>query len=523
MFVLFAVIIVVTLLLGTKASSIIQPVKVVDAVNGQPGLKDYAGAQNFKIGVATNALYPNRVSEPTYWEIIFGEFNSLSIENETKWGPIHPRNDYPPGNDDRDYNFSGPDRFVVDAQNHNMVLRGHSLLWHSQNPQWLIEKSNSIFADGQWTSAEWDEMMTILKTHIKKVVGRYKGKIKYWDVVNETFYWIQNNTCRLNVGYNPFYPNETLAYEAIKNAFIWAHEADPDAILFLNENWAEDMNWKSQCVYNLVSRLKADNVPIHAVGMQMHRSAFESSTFFYNFERNLTRLTDLGLEIHISEMDLSIEKSTTPTSADFQAQAYTYKRITETCLRVPGCKSITIWGLTDKYSWLTQHDPTLFFADYSPKPAYYSVLEAFQANLPLAPTPPQTPTPTPTPTNSPLPLTGDLNSDGVVNIQDFVALSNVFGTNDGRGDLNSDGVVNIQDFVILSNNFGQTSPTQPPTPTPTPTPVSGTCPSGYGDCDGNPDNGCETSLNTNSNCGSCGYTCTRNEVCRREQCIYREI
>jgi endo-1,4-beta-xylanase len=203
------------------------------------------------------------------------------------------------------------------------------------------------------------------------VVGHYKGRIYAWDVVNEAIN--DDGTLRDTVWLR------NIGSEYIELAFRWAHEADPQALLFYNDYGAEGLGVKSDAVYNLVKNLLEKGVPIHGVGLQMHVS-LESPPNPQEVAANIKRLNELGLIVHITEMDVRL--TTPPRWEDFVRQAEIYYSILKVCLSADNCKAFIMWGFTDKYSWIpgffSGYGSALIFDEsYSPKPAYYYITKAF--------------------------------------------------------------------------------------------------------------------------------------------------
>jgi endo-1,4-beta-xylanase len=240
----------------------------------------------------------------------------------------------------------------------DMAVRGHVLVWHQQNPAWLT--------NGSWTK---DSLNAVLKDHIQTVVGRYKGKILYWDVINEA---VEATGLRDTLWLS------MLGSEYLDNAFYWAHEADPQARLFYNDYETEGMNGKSDKVYELVKGMLERGVPVHGVGLQMH---IPVSNVPYGLLENMQRLAALGLEVHITELDVRIDGQA--TSAKLQAQAETYREIMAACLQVEKCTAFITWGFTDAHSWVPGFfkgwsSALLFDEQYQPKPAYDALQEVLQ-------------------------------------------------------------------------------------------------------------------------------------------------
>ncbi|WP_346622863.1 endo-1,4-beta-xylanase [Blastococcus montanus] len=310
-----------------------------------------------------DAGYPDPFTyDSTYRKILAAEFSSVSPENQMKWDFIHPE----PGV----YNFGPADAIVDFAEANGQVVRGHTLLWHSQLPSWVTS--------GDYTD---DELRAILKDHIQTVVGHFKGRIQQWDVANEIFSDPWNGPITLRQE-NPFI--QQLGPGIIADAFRWAHEADPEAKLFLNDYAVEDMGGKSDFYYELAKELLAEGVPLHGFAFQAHLDL--QYPFPATLDENMQRFDDLGLETAITELDVrfTLPENGVPTAEQLAEQADTYQGVLEACLSVEDCNSFTIWGFNDKYSWVPsfsagQGAATVMFEDYERKPAYYALREALAA------------------------------------------------------------------------------------------------------------------------------------------------
>ena len=180
-------------------------------------LRDLARDRGIEIGAAVGTGLQMR--EPDYAEVLAREFSVLTPENSMKFGPIHP--------EPSEYDFTQPDALVAFAEEHDMKVRGHALVWHWQLPDWVEDRS--------WTR---EALIEVMREHIHTVVGRYKGKIYAWDVVNEAVG--DNGRLRDTIWLR------TIGPEYVALAFQFAHEADPDALLFYNDYSAEAMNRKSE-------------------------------------------------------------------------------------------------------------------------------------------------------------------------------------------------------------------------------------------------------------------------------------
>ena len=323
-----------TLALIFAATALAQPVR------------ELAERRGIRIGAAVN---PSRLSEPAYAETLAREFNQAEPENAMKFGPIHPARDQ--------FNWLPADAVVNFAREHQMAVRGHTLVWHQQAPAWATAPD--------LTPAE---RAAILREHIAAVVGRYAGKVYAWDVVNEA---IEKDGSPRKSPWSP-------VPDYIESAFRWAHAADPQAKLFYNDYDAESVNPKSDAVYALVKDLKSRGVPIDGVGMQFHLTAKPLPVA--SIEANMKRLTDLGLEVQITELDVRL-----PLDApDLEAQARVYRDLMQTCLKFPKCTAVQTWGFTDKYSWVPGYFKGTgaalpFDRDYHPKPAWQAIHDALAA------------------------------------------------------------------------------------------------------------------------------------------------
>jgi endo-1,4-beta-xylanase len=299
--------------------------------------------------------------DETYRRYVRSEFSSLSPENQAKWEFIHPQQGT--------YDFGEMDAIVRFAKRNGQEVRGHTLLWHSQNPAWLEQ--------GDFTDRQ---LRRILRDHIRTVVGRYKGQISQWDVVNEI---VKDDGSGLRVGPTAQGGNiwiTRLGPGIIADAFRWAHQADPNAKLFFNDYGVESIGPKSNFYYTLVQDLLDEGVPVDGFSVQGHLSTRYG--FPASLQQNLQRFDDLGLETAITEVDvrMDVPAGQQPTWEQLERQATDYRRALEACLAVEDCTSFTIWGFTDRYSWVPvffqgQGFANVFTADYRRKPAYYALLD----------------------------------------------------------------------------------------------------------------------------------------------------
>jgi len=314
-------------------------------------LRQLAADRGIMIGAAVGARMLR--TDSVYCEVLQREFDMVATENAMKFAPIHPARDR--------YAFDRADTVVQFAQKHNMKIRGHTLVWHKQLPRWLTQR--------EWSR---QELVECLHEHIATVVGRYRGQVEYWDVVNEAVF--KDGSLRTNIWH------EIIGPSYIELAFRWAHEVDPSAKLFYNDFEAEGLGTKSDGVYDLLVDLLARDVPIHGVGLQMHVD-LAGAPDPDALRTNIERLAELGLEVHSTEMDVRLPQP--PNDEHFQAQAEIYRSILVTALRSQGFKAFVTWGFTDRYSWIPRFFPgtgsaLILDVDYQPKPAYDGLREALK-------------------------------------------------------------------------------------------------------------------------------------------------
>ncbi len=346
---------------------------VFGAVNAQNqpavpfrGLAPQAGID---IGAAV-ALQPLQ-NDPQYAATLTREFNLIVPENALKFGPLSPSRGK--------YNFSGADYMVNFAQANNMKVYGHALVWHLSNPSWVV---NGGF--------NRDQLIIVMNEHITTVLTRYRGKIAYWDVVNEA--------AAPNGGYRTSFWYNTIGRDYIEMAFRAAHAADPNALLFYNDYLNESLTAKSDFIYNMVKDLKARGVPIHGVGFQMHLR-LDNAPDMAKVRQNIARLEALGLQVRITEIDVEMEVGTASRQDRLNQQAKIFSDALTTCLQAVACKGFTSWGFTDRYTWNAPDTPLMFDANYQPKPAYFAMNTALVNYITGAggqPAPQPTPMPEPT-------------------------------------------------------------------------------------------------------------------------------
>lgn len=325
-----------------------------------------------KIGTAVNATALNDANDPQYRRLAASEFSSVTAENAMKWESLEPTRGT--------YDWTAADQLVEFAKRNRQAVRGHVLVWHNQLPAWLT----SGVADG---SISKQELRELLRKHITTVVNRYKGRIWQWDVVNEAVSdpWDTPSTLH----YKGFWA-QNLGPDYIADAFRWARAADPTALLFYNDynieafgsgNPADD---KTQFVYDMAKGLRARGVPIDGVGSQGHLGTQYGNFDTLQVTAALKRFAALGLATAFTEVDVRSEMTEAVRAGNsaeinprLQASAANFSVLMKACLAVRTCLSYTVWGFSDKYSWVPDwfNDPpeglaTIYNENYQPKRAY---------------------------------------------------------------------------------------------------------------------------------------------------------
>lgn len=284
------------------------------------------------------AVAANHLGESAYASTLDTEFTMVTPENEMKWDAVEASRN--------SFNFSSADQIVSHAQGRGMKLRGHTLVWHSQLPGWV----GGLGAT---------DLRSAMNNHINQVMAHYKGKIYAWDVVNEAYQDGSSGARRSS----PF--QDKLGNGFIEEAFRTARAADSGAKLCYNDYNTDGQNAKSNAVYAMVKDFKQRGVPIDCVGFQSHFNG--NSPVPSDYQANLQRFADLGVDVQITELDIEGSGS---------AQAASYTKVVNACLAVSRCAGITVWGIPDKYSWRAGGTPLLFDDNYGKKPAYSAVLAA---------------------------------------------------------------------------------------------------------------------------------------------------
>jgi endo-1,4-beta-xylanase len=354
--------------------------QAIAATAAEPTTLKDAFADAFRVGVAVGTRHIMG-DEPQALELVAAQYNSITPENLLKWAEVHPGPD--------EYNFEPVDKYVAWGEEHGMFLIGHTLVWHNQTAPWAFAGK-----DGQPLDRE--TALARIKAHIDAVVGRYKGRIKGWDVVNEAI--DDNGKLRSGPVGKPGQRGEpwhaAIGDDYIEQAFRFAHAADPDAELYYND-YNEWHPAKIEAISKLVKSLQEKGVRIDGLGLQGHWGMDYPKV--EEIDNMLNEYGKLGVKLMITELDLNVvaekntgadvgQKSEGGDSAETlppdqqQALAERYADIFRVFLKHRDkIDRVTFWGVHDGHSWLNdrgpRNHPLLFDRQYQPKPAFDAVLE----------------------------------------------------------------------------------------------------------------------------------------------------
>ncbi len=325
-----------------------------------PGpLRNLANARETLVGAGVAA---DRINDSTYVAAVVREFNYVTPENEMKWEVTEPR----PGA----YAFGGGDDIAMFAKAHGLKVKGHTLVWHSQLPGWT-------------QSLVGRDALEAMTNHIRSLVDHYKGYVTAWDVVNEALADDAGHPLRKDVW------SSEIGESYIARAFTLAHQADPNALLFYNDYGIESAapGSKGSAMLKLVTGLVKAGVPINGVGFQAHMAAHGAPTTS-DFADVMKRVTDLGLLVNISEMDVNVCDVPGTKAEKFAMQKRWIHDVAAACFALGrSCHAVTVWGVTDRYSWLNYFSPCgegktgqpwglLLDDEYAEKPAWEGMFEA---------------------------------------------------------------------------------------------------------------------------------------------------
>jgi endo-1,4-beta-xylanase len=341
-------------------------------------LRSLGARHGLYIGTAVDMQALDDPEDPRYRSLVASQFSTVTAENVMKWGLLEPTRGT--------YDWRAADRLIEFARKNNQLVRGHVLVWQNQLPKWLtdgVEKG----------TIGKDELRSLLKAHVTAVATHFKGgKIWQWDVVNEGLSDPWDTPSEIH--YKGFWAKQ-LGPGYVADAFRWARAADPKALLFYNDynieafgdGGAKD---KVQFLYNEVKKLRGQGVPIDGIGSQGHLGTQYGNYDALQIAETIDRFTDLGLAYAVTEVDVRSQMTAKVRSGDsnevnprLQASAANFSALLQGCLANRHCLSFTVWGFTDKHSWIPTWDfgsgkgaegmATLYDEKYQPKRALNTV------------------------------------------------------------------------------------------------------------------------------------------------------
>jgi GH35 family endo-1,4-beta-xylanase len=304
------------------------------------------------------AMAAGPLADATYAAVLAREFDTITPENATKWGELEPTQGT--------WSFETADRVLRAAELNDQTIKAHTLVWHIQAPSWVSGLNAS-------------DLSTALHQHITTTVGRYRGRVRAWDVVNEA---IADDSLTLRAGMH-----QTLGAAGLAEAFKLTRSTDPDALLFYNDYAIESPSPKTDAVLALVEQLLGLDAPIDGVGLQAHLStkAFPSEA---GLREVMQRIAAMGLRVNISELDVRTAEVPGSAAARRTAQRIVYQLMSGVCATEPACEGVTLWGFTDAHSWVDEtfgaDDPLPFNESYEKKPAYAGLESGLQGTLPTS-------------------------------------------------------------------------------------------------------------------------------------------
>ncbi|MEM6551594.1 MAG: endo-1,4-beta-xylanase [Planctomycetota bacterium] len=323
-----------------------------------PSLRETAEPRRLRVGAAVKLPRRGRPEPEAYWRVLGEQFDTVVAENAMK-----PRWTQP---ERGQFDFTAADPMTTFAAQHGQAVRGHTLAWHSGIPDWMKE-----------LDPQQDAIADVLRDHVHGVADRYRGRVFAWDVINEVFD---------KGGWRDTLWRRALGDDLLPSVFRWAHEHAPDAELFYNDYGIEKPGWKIDATLAEMRRLLDLGVPLHGVGLQCHHTVHDAPT-----ESQLAdvigRIVDLGLKVHLTEIDIRVPTNDGPATTHYDQQAEVFGRMIRTAVAFPAMDAVLFWGFTDRHSWVPSFfegwgDALLFDANFEPKPAYFAVREAITTRPP---------------------------------------------------------------------------------------------------------------------------------------------
>lgn len=326
-----------------------------------PSLKGLASERGITIG---NHAILNHINVKPYADILTEQFDFVLADNTPNWyftdGGMRPG--------PNEYNYRQMDEVMNFAESNNMPVEAHHFVWGEEKwlPEWLKQ--------GNYTPAQLKEIM---RQHILTVGGHYRGRIHAWTVSNEAFSRAQPES-----HLSDWWTDNIGDMSYLDDAFIWARQADPNAVLILNDFGNEAENPVSDAMYNYIKDAKARGVPIDALGMQMHIDGRHPPTKEAVI-RNMKRFGDLGVKVYVTEFDVNMNDVQADAKSKDRIQGEIFYEMTRACIESEVCPSFAHLGITDGETWynyigLPDPRPLMFDRQYDPKPAYWGFRQALE-------------------------------------------------------------------------------------------------------------------------------------------------
>ena len=320
-------------------------------------LRDLATRRGLWIGCAVEPAQLH--DDPACREIVTREFNCITAENCMKFDALQPERGV--------FTFDVADRLLDFAAEHGMAVRGHTLVWHNALPAWLKERPLGRA-----------EALDILQQHIETVVTHFKGRLPWWDVVNEV---IDDGFPGYRLKHNLWY--RAIGEDYLELAFRWAHAADPASLLFYNDYDLQSGEQKFGRTLEMIRMLQARHAPLHGLGFQFHTMPPDAPSQEAFLARLQRVRDDLGLVAHLTEIDINLSAALDP--GELEQQAEVYRSILAAAMASGNCPVFITWGVCDKYTWVRRFTegrrdhPLLFDKNYQAKPAYYALCDLLRS------------------------------------------------------------------------------------------------------------------------------------------------
>jgi endo-1,4-beta-xylanase len=328
----------------------------------EPALKSLAASKNIQLG---NFAMPKLLGEKPYTDILTSQFEFALVDNQPNWHFTDV--DLRPS--PTDFNFSRVDEVVKFAEDHHMGIQMHHYIWGEEKwlPDWLVK--------GHYNK---EQLLGFIKNHIMTMGKRYSGKVREWSVVNEAFSRRQHI-----YGLHDWWADNIGDQSYIDQSFIWAHEADPNSKLILNDFGNEGIGEISNAMFDYIKGAKERGVPIDGIGMQMHIDGTHPPTKD-EVVSNMKRFGELGIKVYVTELDVNMNDVKADDKDRDAIQSSIYYEMMRACIESKVCPSFALLGITDKETWynylpgVPDSRPLLFDKNYNPKPAFYSFRDALQ-------------------------------------------------------------------------------------------------------------------------------------------------